>query len=429
MGRALSSLGRRGVGERAARRRAGDRRRAPPGAAIDVATGDGRTALWLAARGWNVTGVDFSAEALAIAAARPGGDAVTWVRADVHAWGAAASVDLVCRATCTSTTAPPRSRASPDGWAWAARSWSWARCREHRGRGHGPSDPAILYTPELLRGALDDRFRIERCERLTRGGTADPSCAGATRTRESTRCCTRCGCAEPRRAQSTMSPASRSSRTPTGAHRGRARTSAPASGRRRRPSRPRCRESAPGTSGTHRGAEPAAPAVCRPRALVEHEPGGGEARVRPPGRDLPEPQGHPDAAVGRIVPVEHRRGEHRQSLIGALGVGEHVVLQAEPELLGLVEAGRLGAALCRRTSRRGIPGIVGTPTPDRDADEVAAVEIVAAVDLGTRLRDSGARGSSRHSPERGGRGGSLVDDHSRHAAKRRSGSSSTENRG
>ncbi|MGC7995736.1 class I SAM-dependent methyltransferase, partial [Salmonella enterica] len=48
-----------------------------PGTAIDVATGDGRTALWLATRGWGVTGVDFSAEALAIAADRPGGDAVS----------------------------------------------------------------------------------------------------------------------------------------------------------------------------------------------------------------------------------------------------------------------------------------------------------------------------------------------------------------
>ncbi|MFM9481566.1 class I SAM-dependent methyltransferase, partial [Streptomyces scabiei] len=42
-----------------------------------------------------VTGVDFSAEALAIAADRPGGDAVSWVRADVHAWEPVASVDLV----------------------------------------------------------------------------------------------------------------------------------------------------------------------------------------------------------------------------------------------------------------------------------------------------------------------------------------------
>lgn len=141
-----------------------------PGAAIDVATGDGRTALWLAARGWNVTGVDFSAEALAIAAARPGGDAVTWVRADVHAWEPAASIDLVV--SCYLHL--------HDSAAAIARAAGWVGVdgtlvvvghdvENIAAGGHGPSDPAILYTPELLRGALDDRFRIERCERLTRG--------------------------------------------------------------------------------------------------------------------------------------------------------------------------------------------------------------------------------------------------------------------
>ena len=35
----------------------------PPGRALDLAMGQGRNALYLAAEGWNVTGVDFSAEA------------------------------------------------------------------------------------------------------------------------------------------------------------------------------------------------------------------------------------------------------------------------------------------------------------------------------------------------------------------------------
>lgn len=141
-----------------------------PGAAIDVATGDGRTALWLAARGWNVTGVDFSAEALAIAAARPGGDAVTWVRADVHAWEPVASADLVV--SCYLHL--------HDNAAAIARLAGWVGVggalvvlghdvENIAAGGHGPSDPAILYTPELLRGALDERFRIERCERVVRG--------------------------------------------------------------------------------------------------------------------------------------------------------------------------------------------------------------------------------------------------------------------
>lgn len=141
-----------------------------PGTAIDVATGDGRTALWLAARGWDVTGVDFSAEALAIAAARPGGETVSWLRADVHEWEPAASVDLVV--SCYLHL--------PDSAVAVARISEWVAVggtlvvvghdvENIAAGGHGPKDPAILYTPELLRGALDDRFRLEHCERVVRG--------------------------------------------------------------------------------------------------------------------------------------------------------------------------------------------------------------------------------------------------------------------
>lgn len=148
------------------------------GSAIDVATGDGRTALWLAARGWAVTGVDFSAEALAIAASRPGSDAVSWVQGDVHAWEPVASVDLVV--SCYLHLS--------DNASAIARIAEWVAVggtlvvvghdiENIAAGGHGPSDPAILYTPEMLRGALDDRFRIERCERMIRG-TADAELRG-----------------------------------------------------------------------------------------------------------------------------------------------------------------------------------------------------------------------------------------------------------
>lgn len=66
-----------------------------PGDAVDLACGNGRHALWLAQRGWHVTGVDFSAEAIAAARSRPGATDVRWVVADVTDWSAAAPVDLV----------------------------------------------------------------------------------------------------------------------------------------------------------------------------------------------------------------------------------------------------------------------------------------------------------------------------------------------
>jgi SAM-dependent methyltransferase len=140
-----------------------------PGTAIDVATGDGRTAVWLADRGWACTGIDFSAEGLALAAARAGGDSVTWVRADVHEWEPVASVDLVV--SCYLHLV--------DSAAAVARMAGWVKpggalvvighdVDNIAAGGHGPADPAILYTPELLRSVLDDRFRIERCARITR---------------------------------------------------------------------------------------------------------------------------------------------------------------------------------------------------------------------------------------------------------------------
>jgi SAM-dependent methyltransferase len=53
------------------------------GRALDVGCGEGADASWLAARGWQVTGIDPSEVALrrAAAAARAAGVAVTWIRA------------------------------------------------------------------------------------------------------------------------------------------------------------------------------------------------------------------------------------------------------------------------------------------------------------------------------------------------------------
>jgi SAM-dependent methyltransferase len=57
--------------------------RSPAGRALDLACGEGRNAIWLAKRGWSLTGVDYSAVALTHELAGAEGVSVDRVRADV----------------------------------------------------------------------------------------------------------------------------------------------------------------------------------------------------------------------------------------------------------------------------------------------------------------------------------------------------------
>lgn len=63
-----------------------------PGRALDAGCGNGSEALWLAGRGWRVTGIDFAATALAhgrTTAAALGADIAArmeWVEGDLGAW-------------------------------------------------------------------------------------------------------------------------------------------------------------------------------------------------------------------------------------------------------------------------------------------------------------------------------------------------------
>jgi SAM-dependent methyltransferase len=71
-----------------------------PGRALDVGCGEGGDVLWLAGQGWQVTGLDWSAVALARAAEHAAAagltDRVEWVRGDVESWQPpAAAYDLV----------------------------------------------------------------------------------------------------------------------------------------------------------------------------------------------------------------------------------------------------------------------------------------------------------------------------------------------
>jgi SAM-dependent methyltransferase len=71
----------------------------PVGSALDAGCGEGTEAIWLADRGWQVTGVDISASALTVAERRSvarGLDAdISWVEADITRWHPARTWDLV----------------------------------------------------------------------------------------------------------------------------------------------------------------------------------------------------------------------------------------------------------------------------------------------------------------------------------------------
>jgi len=69
----------------------------PPGSALDLACGEGRNAVWLAGRGWSVTGVDWSGVGLTKGAklAAAVDTAVDWVHADVLTWTPPTTYDLV----------------------------------------------------------------------------------------------------------------------------------------------------------------------------------------------------------------------------------------------------------------------------------------------------------------------------------------------
>ncbi|WP_395107121.1 class I SAM-dependent methyltransferase [Actinomadura sp. SCN-SB] len=70
-----------------------------PGTALDVGCGEGADAIWLAGRGWRVTGVDISAVALRRAAGHAAGagvgDRVEWRRHDLSRSFPPGSFDLV----------------------------------------------------------------------------------------------------------------------------------------------------------------------------------------------------------------------------------------------------------------------------------------------------------------------------------------------
>ncbi|GAA4353417.1 class I SAM-dependent methyltransferase [Angustibacter luteus] len=159
-----------------------------PGRALDVATGEGRTAIWLATLGWQVTAVDFSATGIEKGRERAAaqGLSVDWVVDDVTTAELGTGFDLV---TLLYLQLEHEQMAGVVGRCVEAlvpggRLVVIAHDLDNIARGvGGPQDPSVLPTVALLRdwarGASIER--AEQVERVTDAGTAIDVLLVATR--------------------------------------------------------------------------------------------------------------------------------------------------------------------------------------------------------------------------------------------------------
>jgi SAM-dependent methyltransferase len=145
----------------------------PPGRAIDLGTGEGRNAIWLAERGFTVTAVDFSRAGLARAAGLAAGRGVRvdWVHADLLDYQPTrGGYDLVLIAyiqlPADRLTALARTAAAalaPGGTLLAV-----GHDRDNLTRGHGgPKDPGVLWTPQLVTAGLAG-LTVQQAEQVNR---------------------------------------------------------------------------------------------------------------------------------------------------------------------------------------------------------------------------------------------------------------------
>jgi SAM-dependent methyltransferase len=144
-----------------------------PGRALDLACGEGRNSLWLAERGWRVTGVDFSRAALAKARAEAGARAldVEWVEADVTEYrpepGAFDAV-VIAYLHLPGPALVQVLRHAAEALAPSGTLVVVGHDATNPAEGvGGPQDLVILYTARSLAAAVPT-LRIERAERVRR---------------------------------------------------------------------------------------------------------------------------------------------------------------------------------------------------------------------------------------------------------------------
>lgn len=145
----------------------------PPGRALDLACGWGRSAFWLAERGWRVTAVDYSGVALekACRIAERRGVEVEWVLADLLDYepeAGAFDLVLVLYLHVPADERPPllakAAAAVAPGGTFLLVGHDLANLTEGWG---GPSDASLLYTAAEIAGELTG-LEVVKAERVYR---------------------------------------------------------------------------------------------------------------------------------------------------------------------------------------------------------------------------------------------------------------------
>jgi SAM-dependent methyltransferase len=145
-----------------------------PRRALDLACGEGRNALWLAARGWQVTAVDFSSVAIEKARTLQAGTGATvdWVCADVLAYRSPDEVDLALLCYLQLPADPRRAvvRAAAEALAPGGVLLVIGHDTENLQHGWGgPQDPAVLFTAADVAADLEGTgLHVERADAVRR---------------------------------------------------------------------------------------------------------------------------------------------------------------------------------------------------------------------------------------------------------------------
>lgn len=149
-----------------------------PGRALDLGTGEGRNAIWLAEQGWQVTGVDFSGVALAKAAkiAEDRGVTVQWVEADLRTYQpdpGAYDLVLIAYIHLPEPQFAALLRAAASGLSPGGTLLVVGHDADNIAHGHGgPQDPGILHRPPEIVAALDG-LNIRRAGQARRPVSTD----------------------------------------------------------------------------------------------------------------------------------------------------------------------------------------------------------------------------------------------------------------